>query len=86
MARRLQVLVLTMSSVIDYQVEQGIARVTLNRPDKMNALNLDLFKALAVAGILAESFEQDALMGKPNQIEAVTANFEKRAPRFIDPQ
>jgi len=42
MARRLQVLVLKMSSVIDYQVEQGIARVTLNRPDKMNALNLDL--------------------------------------------
>ena len=38
------------------------------------------------AGILAESVEQDALMGKPNQIEAVTANFEKRAPRFIDPQ
>lgn len=39
-----------------------------------------------VAGILAESVEQDALMGKPNQIEAVTANFEKRAPNFIDPQ
>ena len=38
------------------------------------------------AGILAESVEQDALMGKPNQIEAVTANFEKRAPIFIDPQ
>jgi len=38
------------------------------------------------AGILAESVEQDVLMGKPNQIEAVTANFEKRAPRFIDPQ
>jgi len=38
------------------------------------------------AGILAESVEQDVLKGKPNQIEAVTANFEKRAPRFIDPQ
>ncbi|BFM15503.1 crotonase/enoyl-CoA hydratase family protein [Maricurvus nonylphenolicus] len=37
------------------------------------------------AGILAESVEQDALMGKTNQIEAVTANFEKRAPKFIDP-
>ncbi len=38
-----------------------------------------------VAGILAESVEQAALMGKPNQIEAVTANFEKRAPQFVDP-
>lgn len=37
-----------------------------------------------VAGILAESVEQAALMGKPNQIEAVTANFEKRAPLFAD--
>jgi enoyl-CoA hydratase/carnithine racemase len=38
-----------------------------------------------VAGILAESVEQAALMGKPNQIEAVTANFEKRAPKFVNP-
>jgi len=35
---------------------------------------------------LAESVEQEALMGNSNQIEAVTANFEKRAPDFIDPQ
>ena len=32
----------------------------------------------------AESDEQVALMGSPNQVEAVRANLEKRAPRFID--
>ena len=34
--------------------------------------------------LLAESEEQLALMGSPNQRESVTANFEKRAPRFVD--
>lgn len=34
--------------------------------------------------LLAESVEQTALMGTPNQIEAVMANLEKRAPRFAD--
>lgn len=38
------------------------------------------------AGLLAESVEQSALMRTPNQIEAVMANFEKRAPKFSDPQ
>jgi len=37
------------------------------------------------AGLLAESVEQTALMNTPNQLEAVTANFEKRAPKFTDP-
>jgi enoyl-CoA hydratase/carnithine racemase len=39
-----------MNDTISYKVEGGIARVTLNRPDKMNALNLDLFKALTEVG------------------------------------
>ncbi len=34
--------------------------------------------------LLAESVEQTALIGSPNQIEAVMANLEKRAPRFTD--
>lgn len=38
-----------------------------------------------VAGLMAESVEQNALMNSPNQIEAVMANFEKRAPKFSDP-
>lgn len=32
-----------------------------------------------------ESDEQIALLGSPNQVEAVSANLEKRAPRFVDP-
>ena len=32
--------------------------------------------------LLAESREQDQIIGKPNQVEAVMANMEKRAPRF----
>lgn len=35
--------------------------------------------------LLAESIEQAALIGSPNQIEAVMANLEKRPPRFADP-
>ena len=35
--------------------------------------------------LLAESAEQVAVLGSPNQIEAVTANLQKRAPRFVDP-
>lgn len=37
------------------------------------------------AGLLMESLEQTALIGKANQMEAVMANFEKRYPRFSDP-
>ena len=45
---------------------------------------------LAAAGteaecLLAESREQAALIGTPNQIEAVMANMAKRTPRFSDP-
>ena len=32
--------------------------------------------------LLAESTEQDRIIGSPNQVEAVTAQMEKRAPRF----
>jgi len=34
--------------------------------------------------LLAESVEQMKVMGTPNQTEAVRANIEKRAPRFVD--
>lgn len=39
-----------MNDTISYQLENGIATVTLNRPEKMNALNQDLFEALIAAG------------------------------------
>lgn len=35
--------------------------------------------------LLAESVEQKALIGSPNQAEAVKANMERRAPRFSAP-
>ena len=34
----------------------------------------------------AERSEIGALIGRPNQVEAVTAFFEKRAPAFTDPE
>ena len=36
-------------------------------------------------GLEAESVEQFALIGSPNQIEAVKAQMEKRAPNFVEP-
>jgi enoyl-CoA hydratase/carnithine racemase len=45
----------------------------------LNNLSVDPGPAL-----LAESVEQQQLIGAPNQLEAVRANMEKRAPRFAD--
>jgi len=45
----------------------------------LNNLSVDPGPAL-----LAESVEQQKLIGSPNQLEAVRANIEKRAPRFAD--
>ena len=39
----------------------------------------------SAALLLAESREQKALIGSANQMEAVVANMQKRAPRFSDP-
>jgi len=36
-------------------------------------------------GFAAEQQEIGAIIGSPNQTEAVTAEFEKRPPRFTDP-
>lgn len=36
--------------------------------------------------LLAESIEQQALIGSPNQAEAVLANIERRQPRFSQPR
>lgn len=45
----------------------------------LNKLSVDPGPAL-----LAESVEQQKLLGSPNQTEAVRANIDKRAPRFVD--
>lgn len=43
-------------------------------------------QATSEEGLLIESEEQQAIIGQPNQMEAVRANFEKRAPAFADPK
>src|ERR1700704_3150566 len=45
----------------------------------LNNLSVDPGPAL-----LAESVEQQKLLGSPNQTEAVRANIDKRAPRFVE--
>jgi len=37
-------------------------------------------------GLRLEEELQRSLIGRPNQIEAVRANFERREPRFVDPE
>ncbi|NVM93097.1 enoyl-CoA hydratase/carnithine racemase [Variovorax sp. SG517] len=57
-------------------------------PDAIRAgkrlLNASLSQSAAEL-LLAESVEQKALIGSPNQTEAVKANIERRAPRFSAP-
>ena len=50
----------------------------------MKRLANALHDADGPALLMAESVEQKAVIRTPNQIEAVTANFEKRAPTFKD--
>src|SRR6201985_258025 len=55
-------------------------------PDAIRAPNRLLNNLAADPGpaLLADSVEQMKLMGGPTQLEAVRANMEKRAPRFVD--
>jgi enoyl-CoA hydratase/carnithine racemase len=55
-------------------------------PDAIRAAKRMLNKLSVDPGpaLLAESVEQQKLLGSPNQLEAVRANIEKRAPRFVD--
>lgn len=57
-------------------------------PDAIRAgkrlLNASLAQSAAEL-LMAESVEQKALIGSPNQAEAVKANMERRAPRFSPP-
>jgi enoyl-CoA hydratase/carnithine racemase len=56
-------------------------------PDAIRAAKRMLNDLAGDAGpaLLAESVEQQKLIGSQNQTEAVRANLEKRAPRFVDP-
>jgi enoyl-CoA hydratase/carnithine racemase len=60
-------------------------------PDAIRAMKRMLNGAItpkegAARILLEESREQDCIIGSANQIEAVYANLEKRAPRFKDPE
>jgi enoyl-CoA hydratase/carnithine racemase len=70
------------------QAALEIAReIASKNPDAVRAAKRILNRAPYVdadAGLLAESREQDQLIGSPNQIEAVKANLQKRAPEFQD--
>ena len=49
------------------------------------ALLNGLFNAGAAEQFAAERRQISSLIGRPNQVEAVMANFEKRPPAFVDP-
>jgi enoyl-CoA hydratase/carnithine racemase len=72
-----------------YQEAMAFARdVAAKSPDAIRADKrlLRLAESADAATILqAESTEQVAMLGSPNQVEAVAANLQKRAPRFVDP-
>lgn len=64
------------------------AEIAAKSPDAIRGAKR-LFNLAADAGqaaiLLAETTEQVRLIGSPNQIEAVQANLDKRAPSFTDP-
>jgi enoyl-CoA hydratase/carnithine racemase len=68
---------------------QATAREIAGRsPDAVRAIKRLLNRASnddAAAILIAESTEQAALIGSPNQIEAVRAGGENRPARFVDP-
>jgi hypothetical protein len=81
---------------VTVEITDGVADVRLNRPEKRNALDGAMFAGLVTAGerlkfepalpgFAAEQEEIGALIGRPNQAEAVAAEFGQRPPRFTDP-
>jgi enoyl-CoA hydratase/carnithine racemase len=80
----------TRLSETPYEDAMALAREIAGKsPDAVRAgkrlLNAAGLLTLA-EGLQLEEDLQRTLMGSPNQMEAVQANFEKRAPRFRDPQ
>jgi enoyl-CoA hydratase/carnithine racemase len=70
-----------------YQAALEMAREIAGKsPDAIRAAKRMINKLSVDPGpaLLAESVEQQKLIGSPNQTEAVRANLEKRPPRFTD--
>ena len=72
-----------------YETARQLAEVIANKsPDAIRAIKrlLNQSALLPLSEGLAMEFEcSGALMGSPNQMEAIGASFEKREPRFKDP-
>ena len=65
------------------------AKIASRNPDAIRAskrLFANLANAQAADQFAMERREIGALIGSPNQVEAVMAGFEKRAPKFEDPE
>jgi len=63
------------------------AEIAARSPDAVRAAKRLFNNApyrTAAEGLIDESFEQSRLIGAPNQIEAVLAALQKRAPKFSD--
>jgi enoyl-CoA hydratase/carnithine racemase len=60
--------------------------ISEKNPDAIRAAKRMLNKLSVDPGpaLMAESVEQQKLIGSPNQLESVRANMEKRAPKFTD--
>lgn len=68
----------------------ALARMIAEKsPDAIRAakkLLEDAWHADARTGLALEASLQRSLIGRPNQVESIAANFEKRAARFRDPE
>jgi enoyl-CoA hydratase/carnithine racemase len=65
---------------------EAAREIAAKSPEAIRAAKRMLNDLMGDAGpaLLAESIEQKELIGTPNQREAVRANLEKRAPKFVD--
>ena len=80
------------TKVSDQPLEDALAmarEIATKSPDAIRAgkqLFEETWHADERTGLELEAALQTQLIGSPNQIEAVTANFEKRAPNFKSPE
>jgi enoyl-CoA hydratase/carnithine racemase len=79
----------TRTSDTPYEAAHELAReIAARSPDAVRAAKrlLDSTRTLGTAeGLRLEEEIQRTVIGKPNQLEAVRANMEKREPKFEDP-
>ena len=77
--------------VSDHPREDALAlaaEIAGKSPDAIRAakkLLQEAWQGSVADGLRLEENLQRSLIGRPNQVESVKANFEKRAPRFSDP-